>query len=177
MASPMAELRVRDGVAGTILSMSMPDDRLARVVEMFASRGNISDDVEGDVQATALAWLERARRELTVLEPILAAGQWRVAYNAAYDIYRHAAEAVDLAAGYRILASAGAHGATFALASAVVGDATDVFDGVHSSTMTGTRNKLEYLDVDRSTEVSEDDARWAVQLASRAVADVSSFVT
>ena len=160
-----------------VLSMSMPDDRLVRVIEMFRSRGNISDDVEGDMRATALAWLERARSELTVLEPILVTGQWRVAYNAAYDIYRHAAEAVDLAAGYRILASAGAHGATFALASAVVGDATDVFDGVHSSTMTGTRNKLEYIDVDRSTEVGEDDARWAVQLAERAVADVLSFVS
>ncbi len=111
---------------------------------MFLSRGNISDDVEGDTQATALAWLERARSELAVLEPILTTGQWRVAYNAAYDIYRHAAEAVDLAAGYRVLASPGAHRATFALASAVVG---------------------------------EDDARWAVQLAERAVSDASSFVS
>lgn len=44
-----------------------------------------------------------------MLDPILAAGQWRVAFNTAYDIYRHAAEAVDLAAGYRILAAPGAH--------------------------------------------------------------------
>lgn len=101
----------------------------------------------------------------------------RVAYNTAYDIYRHAAEAVDLTAGYRILASAGAHGATFALASAAVGDTSDVFDSVHASTMTGTRNKLEYLDVDQSIEVSEDDARWAAQLATRAVADASSFLS
>jgi hypothetical protein len=43
--------------------------------------------------------------------------------------------------------------------------------------MTGTRNKLEYLDASTSTEVTEDDARWAVQLASRAVADASSFVS
>jgi len=153
------------------------NDRLSRVVEMFRSRGNISNDVEGDVHATALDWLERARRELAVLEPILAASQWRVAYNTAYDIYRHAAEAVDLDAGYRVLASAGAHGATFALASAVMGDASDVFDTMNASTMSGTRNKLEYVDVDQSTEVSEDDARWAVQLAERAVADVSAFLT
>jgi hypothetical protein len=144
---------------------------------MFRNRGNISDDIEGDVRATARAWLERAREELAVLEPIVAAGQWRVAYNTAYDIYRHAAEAVDLAAGYRILASAGAHGATFALAAAVMGDASDVFSSVRASTMTGTRNKLEYLDVDTSAEVSQDDARWAVQLAVRAVADASSFVS
>jgi len=153
------------------------NDRLSRVVEMFRGRGNISDDVEGDVHATALDWLERARAELAVLEPILSAAQWRVAYNTAYDIYRHAAEAVDLDAGYRILASAGAHGATFALASAIIGDASDVFDTVNASTMAGTRNKLEYVDVDQSVEVSEEDARWAVQLAERAVADVSAFLS
>lgn len=94
----------------------------------------------------------------------------------AYDIYRHAAEAVDLAAGYRVLASPGAHAATFALASAVLGGATDAFDTVNATTMTGTRNKLEYLDADQSTEVNEDDARWAAQLAERAVADASSFL-
>ena len=144
---------------------------------MFRSRGNISDDVEGDVHTTARHWLERARGELAVLEPILAASQWRVAYNTAYDIYRHAAEAVDLDAGYRILASAGAHGATFALASAVMGNASEVFDTINASTMTSTRNKLEYLDVDQATEVSEDDARWAVQLAERAVAEVAAFLS
>jgi hypothetical protein len=155
----------------------MSDDRLARVVAMFRSRGNISDDVQGDVRATARAWLERAREELAVLEPILAAGQWRVAYNTAYDIYRHAAEAADLAAGYRILASAGAHGATFALADAVLGEISNVFASVHASVMNGTRNKLEYLDASTSSEATEDDARWAVQLATRAVADASLFVS
>ena len=155
----------------------MADDRLTRVVEMFRNRGNIDDDVEGDVHATALDWLERARGELAVLETILTAAQWRVAYNTAYDIYRHAAEAVDLDAGYRIRASAGAHGATFALASALMGDASDVFSTVNASTMAGTRNKLEYVDVDRSVEVSEEDARWAVQLAERAVADSSAFLS
>lgn len=78
-------------------------------MEMFTRRANISDDVEGDLGSTALEWLDRALAELAVLEPILAAGQWRGAYNTAYDIYRHAAEAVDLAAGYRVLASPGAH--------------------------------------------------------------------
>jgi hypothetical protein len=58
-----------------------------------------------------------------------------------------------------------------------MGEASGVFDGVNASTMSGTRNKLEYVDVDRSTEVSEDDARWAVQLAERAVADASAFLS
>src|SRR5690606_10716907 len=108
-------------------------------------------------------------------EPILSAGQFRVAYNTAYDIYRHAAEATDLAAGFRVLASPGAHAATFALASAVLGDASNAFATVNATTMTATRNRLEYLDAD-AIEVSEDDARWAAQLAVRAVETVSSFL-
>lgn len=155
----------------------VPDDRLTRVVEMFLDRGNISDDIEGDVRATAQAWLERARDELAVLDPILAAGQWRVAYNTAYDIYRHAAEAVDLAAGYRVLANRGAHAATFALASAVLAGRSDVFDGANASTMTGTRNRLEYLDSTTTVEVTEDEGRWAAQLAERAVEEAAAFLS
>jgi hypothetical protein len=155
----------------------VPDDRLTRVVEMFLERGNISDDVGGDVRATSRAWLDRARDELAVLGPILVADQWRVAYNTAYDIYRHAAEAVDLAAGYRILANRGAHAATFALASAVLAGRSDVFDSANASTMTGTRNKLEYLDSTSTVEVTEEDARWAAQLAERALDDAAAFLS
>lgn len=151
-------------------------DRLERVVAMFTERGNISDDPVGDVAGAANEWLDRARAELAVLEPILATGQWRVAYNTAYDIYRHAAEAVDLVAGYRILASKGAHVATFALASAILDDQSDVFDSATASRMTGMRNRLEYLDASSSTEVDEAAAREAGQLAERAVEVATSFV-
>lgn len=152
-------------------------ERLGRVAQMFLARGNIGDDIEGDVRATAVNWVERAHAELSVLNPILAASQWRVAYNTAYDIYRHAAEAVVLAAGYRVLASKGAHNATFAMASAVLDGVSDIFDTSNASTMTQTRNRLEYLDVDRTTEVTENDAQWAVQLAARAVDVASSFLS
>ena len=151
-------------------------DRLTRVVEMFTSRGNLSDDVEGDVQKTAGEWLQRAQAELAVLEPILGAGQWRVANNTAHNIYRHAAEAVDLVAGYRILASRGAHVATFAVASAAVEGYSDVFDSATASTMTGTRDSLEYLDATNPVEVAEGEARWAAQLAERAVDDAGAFL-
>jgi hypothetical protein len=162
-----------DGGSKRKRSMS---DRLTRVVEMFTSRGNISDDVEGDVHTTAGEWLQRAQAELEVLEPILTAGHWRVAYNTAYDIYRHAAESVDLVAGYRILASKGAHVATFAVASAALDGHSDVFDSVTASTMSGTRNRLEYLDASNPVEVAEGEARWAVQLAERAVDDAGAFL-
>lgn len=155
----------------------MPDDRLARVTEMFLRKGNIADDVGGDVRAAALAWLDRARQELSVLDPILAASQWRIAYNTAYDIYRHSAEAVDLDAGCRVLASPGAHTATFAVADALLRARTGVFASVNASTMSSTRNKLEYVDVDHTQEVTEEDARWAAQLAERAVAEVAALLS
>lgn len=155
----------------------MPDDRLSRVVEMYRNRGNISDDVDGDLRATALRWLSQAEDELVVLEPVLAASQWRVAYNTAYDIYRHAAEAVVLEAGFRMLASRGAHEAIFVLAGAVMGGSSEVFADQTAGVIRRTRNGLEYLDIDRPVEVDEDAARWAAQLAARAVADASAYLS
>lgn len=155
----------------------MPDDRLSRVAELYRDRGNISDDVDGDLRTTAVQWLSQAQQELAVLEPVLNAGQWRVAYNTAYDIYRHAAEAVVLDAGFRILASRGAHEATFVLAGAVLGEAGEVFSAQTAGVIRGTRNGLEYLDIDRPVEVDEDAARWATQLAERAVSDVQAFLS
>ena len=155
----------------------MSDDRLSRVIDLYRSRGNISDDVDGDLRTTALQWLSRAQDELAVLEPVLASGQWRVAYNTAYDIYRHAAEAVVLDAGFRMLSSRGAREATFVLAGAVMGRASDVFADHTAGVIRGTRNRLEYLDIDRPTEVDQESARWAAQLAERAVAEVSAFLS
>ncbi|MBI2704942.1 MAG: hypothetical protein HYX32_06595 [Actinobacteria bacterium] len=110
---------------------------------------------------------ENRRVCILLLRQAVDESEWRVAYKTSYGIYRHAAEAVDLDSGYRVLASPGAHLATFALAAAVMGDATGVFDTVNASTMSGTRNKLEYVNADHPEEVTEDDARRAVQLAER----------
>jgi hypothetical protein len=60
--------------------------------------------------------------------------------------------------------------------SAALADRSDVFDSANASTMTGTRNKLEYLDSTSTVEVTEDDARWAAQLAARAVDAAAAFL-
>jgi hypothetical protein len=54
---------------------------------------------------------------------------------------------------------------------------SDVFDSASASTMTQTRNRLEYLDIDRTAEVTDRDARWAAQLAERAVEAATSFLS
>lgn len=52
-----------------------------------------------------------------------------------------------------------------------------VFDASTASTFAGMRHQLEYLDVDSSSEVTEGDARWAAQVAERAINEVSSFLS
>ncbi len=42
--------------------------------------------------------------------------------------------------------------------------------------MTSTRNRLEYLDSTTTVEVTEDEARWAAQLAERAVEEAAAFL-
>jgi hypothetical protein len=61
---------------------------------------------------------------------LLDAERSRLAYNAAYDICRHAAEAVNTSGGYRVTAAAGAPEATFALAVAFLQGSGDSGDSM-----------------------------------------------
>ena len=82
--------------------------RFERVAKLLLDRNQIADDVEGDVRSAAEQWLAEAEADLDAIEPAIAAGRNRVAYNAAYDTFRHAAEAVIHASGYRVLSGRGA---------------------------------------------------------------------
>ena len=107
---------------------------------------------------------------------MLDAKQWRLAYNAAYDICRHAAEAVNTSGGFRVTSAAGAHEATFALADALLQGSSDVFSAVSAGTARQKRNSLEYIDLGRPAEVDEVEARWASALAQRAVVAATDVV-
>lgn len=151
--------------------------RFERVAKLLLGRDQVADDVEGDVRSAAVLWLAEAEADLDAIGPAIAAGRYRVAYNAAYDTFRHAAEAVIHASGYRVLSGRGAHEATFALAAAILEDEpTDVFEAANASVIRNTRNGLEYLDPTRPVAVTEADARWAEDLARRAVAACSTYV-
>ena len=81
------------------------------------------------------------------------------------------------ASGYRVLSGRGSHEATFALAAVILDDeSTDVFEAASSSVIRNTRNGLEYLDPGRPVAVTEADARWAEDLAGRAVEACSTYV-
>lgn len=150
--------------------------RLERVSQLYFSRDQIADDVVGDRRATAAHWLEEAKADLEAVEPAIERSRFRVAYNAAYDVYRHAAEAVVHVAGFRIRSGPGSHEVTFELAAAVMDGRSDVFESASAAPIRMTRNGLEYLDADRPVEVTAQDARWALQLAERAVSEASTFV-
>lgn len=154
----------------------MSNDRLDAVLGHYEKRG-VVERVDGDFSATARGWLGAAEAELAGVVALLEARQWRLAYNAAYDICRHAAEAVNTSGGYRVTAAAGAHEATFALADALLSGSSDVFSAVSAGTARQKRNSLEYIDLGRPAEVDEVEARWASSLAQRAVAAAADLLS
>ena len=111
----------------------MADD-LSRLVALYGARG-LLERVEGDAHRAASQWLARARDDLDGVVTPIAGASYRLAYNAAYDTMRHAAEAVVRAAGARVTSSPGTHEAVFALANAL---ASEHAPGAFSGTRAGT---------------------------------------
>jgi hypothetical protein len=111
------------------------------------------------------------------VQVLIDGGSYRLAYSAAYDIMRHAAEAVVTRAGARIAATQGVHEAVFALADALVADDTPgVFAPRRATPARLTRHRLEYIS-DVPIDVEEPDARQALQWATEAVAAATAFAT
>lgn len=154
----------------------MGDDRLGRLVDLYTSRGR-AEKVEGDFSDTARQWLAKTADELSGVQALLAASQWRLAANAAYDVCRHAAEAVVTKIGLRITNAQGAHEATLELANAILGEASDAFSYDSAQRLRQKRNSLEYIDLDRSADVSEAEARWAYEVAEKAVRAAEAFLS
>lgn len=153
----------------------MDADRLRRTVELYEGRGTL-EHLEGDTSHTAETWLAAAAAELNGVSGLIDAGSYRLAYNAAYDIMRHAAEAVLEKAGGRVTATQGAHEAVFALADALTGDASPgAFAGQRANVSRLKRHSLEYIS-DSPVSVDEEDAREALQWATECVATAEAFV-
>lgn len=153
----------------------MDADQLARVVDLFERRSTL-ERLEGDTASAAQAWLEEAAAELQGIPGLIDGGSFRLAYNAAYDIMRHAAEAVLEKAGGRVTATPGAHEAVFALAEVLVGDAAPgVFAGKRANVSRLKRHSLEYIS-DNPASVNEGDAREALQWATECVYAAEAFI-
>lgn len=154
----------------------MVEDRLARVISLYESRGTL-ERIEGDATGAAETWLIQARAELPGVQTLIEDGLSRLAYNAAYDIMRHAAEAIVAKAGGRVAATQGAHEAVFAIADALVGsESPGVFAAQRATPTRQKRHSFEYLDVEHPSGADPEDARQALQWATEAIEAAEPFV-
>jgi hypothetical protein len=163
-----------DRCSAASIVLTVADENANTVVGFYIGKGSL-EEIAGDTVSTAKEWLEHAAAELPGVDQLIAAKQWRLAYNAAYDVCRHAAEAVVTSQGYRITSGQGAHEATLAVANSFVGE-DEVFSAQVAGRVRLKRNSLEYLDVGRPSEVDGDEAEWARGVAARAVDVTRSFL-
>jgi hypothetical protein len=107
---------------------------------------------------------------------LLGQERWRLAYKGGYDVLRNAAEAIVTKAGYRVRGGDGSHEAVFVLADALVAGQSDVFNAANMGQARQRRHASQYIDVDRPTEIDEDEARRVVTWAETALAVAREYV-
>ena len=146
-----------------------------RALSYYLDNGKV-EPITGDTLATARDWLERAARELPGVAQLIEIRQWRLAYNAAYDVCRHSAEAVVTLQGLRVTNSPGAHETTLGVAHAVLAGRDDVFSTPVAGKVRQKRHALEYLDIGRPADVDESEAEWAAEVANRAVRAAQALI-
>ncbi|MGH3732333.1 MAG: hypothetical protein ACRDVC_03015 [Acidimicrobiales bacterium] len=150
--------------------------RTERLVRLYDGKG-LLDRVDGDARVGAAQRIALARDDLDGVRLLIDGGSYRLAFNAAYDTLRHAAEAVLRGAGSRVTSALGGHEAVFALADALVAGYSDgVFAGARAGSSRLKRNSLEYPE-DNPVTVDELDAREVLQWASDAINAADSFLS
>jgi hypothetical protein len=150
-------------------------DRLSRLIKMYEDKGTL-ERVQGDTASTAAAWLVQAKDDLEGVRTLVEGESYRLAFNAAYDTMRHAAEVVVQRAGGRVTSAGGGHEAVFALADALIGeDDSGAFVGSRAGPSRLKRHNLEYIS-DSPVAVNEADAREVLQWATEAVTAAASFL-
>ena len=140
----------------------------ARVIELFESRGQL--DALGDAGASAArACIDRASERLRAASVLADAGLWESTFTTAYDAYRTAADAIVLRLGYRVPATPGGHRIATDIANAALQADTDAFAPAGAERFRQGRHESEYFDPARPVDKTADDARWAIDLASKAI--------
>lgn len=134
---------------------------------MFERRGELDRLVQVD-PADAAACLDRSRTRLTAAELLAGASLSEAAFTSAYDAYRGAADAIVLLLGYRVPATAGAHRIAMDIAHASV-QPNPAFAPATAERFRQGRHESEYFDPGRPVDKTDEDVRWAVQLARAAI--------
>ena len=151
----------------------MDQDAVARAVALFANRGQL--DRLGDVdEGSARTCLARAAERLKAASVLAEAGFWESAFTTAYDSYRTAADAVVLSLGFRVPAIQGSHRIATDIADAALRSSSEAFATPSAERFRQGRHESEYFDPERPVDKTEGDARWALDLATAAVAAVAA---
>lgn len=146
----------------------MDADAAARVIALFEGRGQL-DRLEHANASDASACLGRANERLSASSVLIEAKLWESAFTNAYDAYRTAADAVVLFLGYRVPATAGGHRIATDIAHATIHSESDAFAPVGAERFRQGRHESEYFDPARPIDKTAADARWAFELAARAI--------
>lgn len=146
----------------------MDTEGAGRVIALFEGRGQL-DRVEAADLNAARACLGRAKERLSAAAVLIDAGLWESAFTNAYDAFRTAADAVVLSLGYRVPATQGGHRIATDIAHAGMQPDTDAFAPAGAERFRQGRHESEYFDPARPVDKTEPDARWAVELAGRAI--------
>jgi len=146
-----------------------------KVIEFLLERGRL-ESVAVDVDDACNALLERAAKRLDTARSALAGEDWEGAFSNAYDVYRMGAEVLLLRQGLRATGGEGSHVAVEDAVSAQFSEPIASFSKVRFERMRQGRHASQYFDPARP-EKTDDDARWALDLAEEVLAAVRELLT
>lgn len=151
----------------------MDSDAAARVISLFVGRGQL-DALEHADASAARACLNRASERLRAASVLSDSELWESAFTSAYDAYRTAADAIVLALGYRVPATPGGHRIATDIACAALQSHTNSFSAAGAERFRQGRHESAYFDPARPVDKTASDARWAIELATKAIDAVNA---
>jgi hypothetical protein len=145
-----------------------------QVIEFLLERGRL-ESVAVDVERACDVLLDRATKRLDTARSALTGEDWEGAFSNAYDVYRMGAEVLLLRQGLRATGGEGSHAAVEDAVSAQFSDRITGFSKVRFERMRQGRHASQYFDPARP-EKTDDDARWALDLAGEVLVAVRELL-
>jgi hypothetical protein len=147
-----------------------------QTVRYLVDNGRLESFESADLDELAAALLQRAaRRVRTTAEAALKGGDVDGAYVAAYDGYRMAGEALLACQGLRATGGEGSHMVVEDAVSTQFAEAVSAFAKPTFERFRRTRHSAQYFDPG-AAPITREDASWAIEKASAALAGVSAVL-
>ena len=146
-----------------------------RTIEFLIGRNRLEHIDPTSAAASGELVLARAERRLLTAAAGLAAGDHDGAFAASYDAYRMAAESLLIRQGLRATGGDGSHMTVEDAIGAQFADRITEFAKPTFERLRRTRHMAQYFDPSAS-DITDDDAGWALAVAQRAVAAVRRLV-